>query len=63
MVIIKEERLTRGLDARRFNSVRSEVVAGEYEDWKRDKVDDAKKRAIYTAPSYDQFEALVKGCT
>lgn len=62
MVIIKEEKLSR-FNPSNFSSMEAEVQKSEYSDWKRDVVDDAKKRAIYTAPSYDQFEQLVKGCT
>ncbi|CAK0895101.1 unnamed protein product, partial [Prorocentrum cordatum] len=33
------------------------------DDWKRDKVDDAKKRAITTSTCYDDFKSRVAGCT
>lgn len=46
-----------------FQSVKGEVSEAMQFDWKRDKVDDAKKRAIYQATSYDDFTARVKGCT
>lgn len=47
----------------KFNSVKDEVSEAIQFDWKRDKVDDAKKRAIYDSKSYDDFTARVKGCT
>jgi len=46
-----------------FTSVKGEVEEAMQFDWKRDKVDDAKKRAIHDARSYDDFTARVKGCT
>lgn len=46
-----------------FESVKGEVSQAMHFDWKRDKIDDAKKRAIYEAPTYDDFTARVKGCT
>jgi hypothetical protein len=45
-----------------FPQCKQEVVSGAYDDWKRDTVDEAKKRAIYSAPSYDHFKSLVAGC-
>lgn len=63
MPIIKEERLTRNLDTASFDSVKKQVVGGIYEDWKRDTVDNAKKRAIYNSRNYDDFKSLVAGCT
>ena len=62
MVIIKEEKMSR-FEPTNFTTMTSEVVRAEYDDWKRDKVDDAKKRAIYSAPSYDAFKDIVKGCS
>jgi len=46
-----------------FTSVKGEVTEAMRFDWKRDKIDDAKKRAIYDAKSYDDFTSRVKGCT
>lgn len=46
-----------------FKEVKGEVSEAMRDDWKRDKVDDAKKRAIYDARSYDDFKARVAGCT
>lgn len=46
-----------------FKTLKGEVSDAMQFDWKRDKVDDAKKKAIYTATSYDDFTARVKGCT
>lgn len=64
MPIIKEDALhTYNPQAFTFNSVKGEVSEAMQFDWKRDKVDDAKKRAIYTATSYDDFTSRVKGCT
>lgn len=46
-----------------FDSLKEEVGDAMKYDWKRDKVDDAKKRAIYTATNYDDFRQRVAGCT
>lgn len=62
MPIIKEEKLSKNLDSTNFDGVKKQVVGGIYEDWKRDTVDSAKKRAIYNAPTYDAFKSLVAGC-
>ncbi|CAD7951063.1 unnamed protein product [Amoebophrya sp. A120] len=68
MPILKQEKLTfrpdQGVfDPSNFDQFKNEVTAGVYEDWKRDTVDEAKKRAVYQAPTYHQFEQLVAGCT
>lgn len=66
MPIIKEERLTTTSykpDAFDFKGIKEEVVDGMQFDWKRDKVDDAKKRAIYSSHNYDDFKQRVAGCT
>jgi hypothetical protein len=64
MPIIKEDPM-RSYDAGTFafKSVKGEVKDAMHFDWKRDKVDDAKKRAIYQAPTYDDFKQRVAGCT
>ncbi|CAD7922216.1 unnamed protein product [Amoebophrya sp. A25] len=62
MPIIKEEKLT-VFNPANFNQFKQEVAEGVYEDWKRDTVDSAKKRAIHQAPTYHAFEQLVAGCT
>jgi len=61
MVIIKEERLAQ--DPTDFSSMKSEVKQASHEDWKHDTVDNAKKRAVTTSRSYDEFKSLVTGCT
>lgn len=62
MPIIKGEKLSK-FDPSRFGDLRFEVDAAVYSDWKRDTVDEAKKRAIYTSKTYDDFRQLVAGCT
>lgn len=47
----------------KFDSVKGEVVDAMQFDWKRDKIDDAKKRAIYDCKNYDDFKERVAGCT
>mmetsp|Transcript_78111 Transcript_78111/g.137626 ORF Transcript_78111/g.137626 Transcript_78111/m.137626 type:complete len:281 (+) Transcript_78111:92-934(+) len=63
MPIIKEDRYT-GYDADqfRFEKMKGEVEAGMKDDWKRDKIDNAKKSAITTTASYDEFKSRVSGC-
>jgi len=65
MPIIKEDPLRRYNpdDQNLFKSVKGEVTEAMHFDWKRDKVDDAKKRAIYNAKNYDDFKDRVAGCT
>lgn len=64
MPIIKEDRMHNyDPSGFHFDAVKGEVTEAMQFDWKRDKVDDAKKRAIYAAKSYDDFTARVKGCT
>lgn len=46
-----------------FGRMKGEVASGIQDDWKRDKVDDAKKRAITTSTNYDDFKSRVAGCT
>lgn len=46
-----------------FKAMKSEVSEAMQHDWKRDKVDDAKKRAIYQSKNYDDFKQRVAGCT
>jgi hypothetical protein len=46
-----------------WNSLKQDVTGAGYKDWKRDVVDEAKKRAVYQAPTYDDFKQLVAGCT
>ena len=48
--------------SQKISQLKQEVTRGAYDDWKRDTVDEAKKRAIYHAPTYDAFKALVAGC-
>eukprot|EP00933_Yihiella_yeosuensis_P070431 TRINITY_DN7853_c0_g1_i1.p1 TRINITY_DN7853_c0_g1~~TRINITY_DN7853_c0_g1_i1.p1 ORF type:complete len:289 (-),score=81.85 TRINITY_DN7853_c0_g1_i1:249-1115(-) len=64
MVIIDEEPLQKydgtGFE---FQKMKAEVAGGVKEDWKRDKIDDAKKRAITDCKSYDEFKSRVAGCT
>lgn len=64
MPIIKEEPLSK-YDPSTFTFTRckSEVSQAMHEDWKYDKIDDAKKRAIYDAKNYDEFKDRVAGCT
>jgi hypothetical protein len=64
MPIIKEDPLRR-YDPTDFSfrSVKEEVSEAMRFDWKRDKVDDAKKRAIYDSKCYDEFKDRVAGCT
>lgn len=62
MPIIKEERLN-PYDPSSFDPVKGEVTDAMQFDWKRDMVDDAKKRAIYQASNYDDFKQRVAGCT
>jgi hypothetical protein len=64
MPIIKEDPLRRydpdGFD---FKSMKGEVSEAMQFDWKRDKIDDAKKRAITDSKCYDEFKDRVAGCT
>eukprot|EP00403_Amphidinium_massartii_P041052 CAMPEP_0178444870 /NCGR_PEP_ID=MMETSP0689_2-20121128/39805_1 /TAXON_ID=160604 /ORGANISM="Amphidinium massartii, Strain CS-259" /LENGTH=246 /DNA_ID=CAMNT_0020069265 /DNA_START=67 /DNA_END=803 /DNA_ORIENTATION=- len=62
MPIIKEDPLHR-YDPLNFKQVKGEVTEAMDFDWKRDKVDDAKKKAIYDSRNYDDFKARVAGCT
>mmetsp|Transcript_139787 Transcript_139787/g.267998 ORF Transcript_139787/g.267998 Transcript_139787/m.267998 type:complete len:314 (-) Transcript_139787:28-969(-) len=64
MPIIKEDPLHR-YDPTDFSfkKVKGEVSEAMQFDWKRDKVDDAKKRAIYDCKNYDDFKSRVAGCT
>mmetsp|Transcript_38888 Transcript_38888/g.91572 ORF Transcript_38888/g.91572 Transcript_38888/m.91572 type:complete len:249 (+) Transcript_38888:66-812(+) len=62
MPIIKEDPLHR-YDPLNFQQVKGEVNEAMDFDWKRDKVDDAKKKAIYDSRNYDDFKARVAGCT
>mmetsp|Transcript_109867 Transcript_109867/g.154001 ORF Transcript_109867/g.154001 Transcript_109867/m.154001 type:complete len:268 (+) Transcript_109867:69-872(+) len=63
MPIIKEDRLQQyDANAFRFDKMKEEVADAVKEDWKRDTVDDAKKRAITTTSSYDEFRSRVAGC-
>jgi len=63
MPLITEERLGR-YDPKefKFDRVKSEVADGAQFDFRRDQIDQAKKKAITTAPSYDEFKARVAGC-
>lgn len=64
MPIIKEDPLRRyDPDAFSFKSMKGEVSEAMHFDWKRDKIDDCKKRAIYDAKCYDEFKDRVAGCT
>lgn len=64
MPIIKEDPLKKyDSSSFTFKSVKGEVKDAMHFDWKRDKVDDAKKKAIYQAPTYDDFKQRVAGCT
>lgn len=64
MPIIKEDPLRRyDPDAFSFKSMKGEVSEAMHFDWKRDKIDDAKKRAIYDSKCYDEFKDRVAGCT
>jgi hypothetical protein len=47
----------------KFDQVKEDVTDAMQFDWKRDKVDDAKKKAIYDSRSYDEFKSRVAGCT
>merc|ERR1719198_2331411 len=60
MVIIKEEKLNPLPSS--YQKVKDEVAGGVRQDWKRQLVDDTKKKAIYTARTYDDFKASVAGC-
>lgn len=64
MPIIKEDPLHR-YDPTDFSfkKVKGEVSEAMQFDWKRDKVDDAKKKAIYDSKNYDEFKSRVAGCT
>eukprot|EP00434_Breviolum_minutum_P006544 symbB.v1.2.005777.t1/scaffold289.1/size287290/22 len=63
MPIIKEERLrTYDPQGFKFDRMKEEVADAMKEDWKRDTIDDAKKRAITTTASYDEFRSRVAGC-
>eukprot|EP00392_Amoebophrya_sp_AT5.2_P012516 g12619.t1 len=62
MPLLKQEKLT-AFNPQNFHQYKEEVTAGVYEDWKRDTVDNAKKRAVTQAPTYHAFEQLVAGCT
>jgi len=62
-VIIKEEKLHKASKITNFEECKSEVKKAEYYDWKRQLVDDTKKKAIYTARTYEDFTDAVKGCT
>jgi len=46
-----------------FKKMKGEVSEAMTFDWKRDKVDDAKKRAIGTSATYQVFKDRVAGCT
>lgn len=64
MPIIKEDPLRRyEPDDFSFKAMKGEVAEAMHFDWKRDKVDDAKKRAIYDSKCYDEFKDRVAGCT
>mmetsp|Transcript_10940 Transcript_10940/g.22948 ORF Transcript_10940/g.22948 Transcript_10940/m.22948 type:complete len:287 (+) Transcript_10940:101-961(+) len=67
MPIIKEDPLKMSLNYNptsfSLDKFKGEVGQAVQEDWKRDKVDDAKKRAIYSSTSYDDFKQRVAGCT
>eukprot|EP00439_Symbiodinium_sp_Y106_P085523 s633_g28.t2 len=59
----QEDRLQQyDANAFRFDKMKEEVADAVKEDWKRDTVDDAKKRAITTTSSYDEFRSRVAGC-
>merc|ERR1719152_356929 len=60
MVIIKEEKLNPLPSS--YATLKTEVAGGVKSDWKRQLVDDTKKKAIYTARTYDDFKASVAGC-
>jgi len=62
MPIIEEDPLHR-YNPKNFEFVKEEVQDAMHFDWKRDKVDDAKKRAITTAGTYGEFKDRVAGCT
>ncbi|CAJ1462239.1 unnamed protein product [Effrenium voratum] len=63
MPIIKEERLQKyDAEGFKFDRMKAEVSDAIKEDWKRDAVDDAKKRAITTTANYDEFRQRVAGC-
>lgn len=63
MPLITEERLAKYDPTEfKFGRVKSEVEDGMRFDFKRDQIDQAKKKAITTAPSYDEFKARVAGC-
>mmetsp|Transcript_104676 Transcript_104676/g.305594 ORF Transcript_104676/g.305594 Transcript_104676/m.305594 type:complete len:357 (-) Transcript_104676:36-1106(-) len=64
MPIIKEEPLSKyDPSTFAFATCKSEVAGAMQEDWKYNKVDDAKKRAIYDSHNYDEFKARVATCT
>lgn len=64
MPIIKEEPLNKyDPSSFSFAKVKGEVSNAVLEDWKHDKVDNAKKRAIYDCKNYDEFKQRVAGCT
>uniref|UniRef100_A0A7S4Q3U2 Dynein attachment factor N-terminal domain-containing protein n=1 Tax=Alexandrium monilatum TaxID=311494 RepID=A0A7S4Q3U2_9DINO len=64
MPLIQEEPLNKyDPSTFRFTKCKTEVSQAMQEDWKHDKVDDAKKRAIYDSRNYDEFKARVAGCT
>lgn len=63
MPICKEDPLRKyNPDAFDFNDMKGEVSEAIEFDWKRDKVDDAKKRAIVDSKNYDDFKSRVAGC-
>jgi hypothetical protein len=64
MPIIKEDPYRRyNPTSFSFDQVKDDVTGAMQFDWKRDKVDDAKKRAIYDSKNYDDFKQRVAGCT
>lgn len=64
MPIIKEDPYRRyNPTSFSFDQVKGDVTDAMQFDWKRDKVDDAKKRAIYDSKNYDDFKQRVAGCT
>jgi len=64
MPIIKEDPFrSYNPDTVKFGRMKDEVADAMRFDWKRDKVDSAKKKAIYDCKNYDDFKQRVAGCT
>lgn len=63
MPIIKEDPHRYAQREADFKQLKGELADAMKYDWKRDVVDDAKKRAITTSANYDEFKGRVDTCT